>query len=407
MIYLVNCKSQHSQVLVVGTIHQRHSINENYCYEHILYILETFDPDVICVEIRPEEFREKLYLKEMVLATIYGLERGKDVYPIDWWTEGNSQEERKKYMETAEYSEKNKQLEDLTDKNDIIRSFKRKFGEWNDFSRIQDYSFFNGKEYNDFKNEAYAISVHVYGDHCMNGFWQTRNLNMFIRIKKVIEENKGKRVIVLTGADHKYFFDKELEKLTEVDVVDFSSILPLDSFPINDELNIYYAKGLVNKYFDLSSGEEIESTLRPILTPFVHGPNMDFKPETISQTNIDAAKIILDEWQKKQPESILLEFELGWYYFLVSDYDKALRCFEHVLPAMDEIDSEFYRNFTKESIYRNMGFCYDLLGEREKAVESYIAGEHMLEKLGKPEKYRKALYNDYKHKPFQWPDKDR
>jgi tetratricopeptide (TPR) repeat protein len=407
----MNCKSHHSQVLVIGTIHQRHNINENYSYEHILNILETFNPDVICVEIRPQEFRKKPYLKEMVLASIYGLESGKMVYPIDWWSSSedggsNAREERKKYMETPEYLEKKEMHDELTETSSIIQSFYEKYGEWKDYSREQGHSFFNGREFNAFKSEAYGISMQVYGDHSMNLYWQTRNLNMFIRIKKVIEENKGKRVIILTGADHKYFFDKELEKLREVDVVEFSSILPLDSFSDNDDLNIYYAKGLVKQYFDLSSGEEIESTFRPTLTPFVHGPNMDFKPEIIPRTNIDAAKIILDEWHKKQPESILLEFELGWYYFLISNYDKALSCFEHVLPAMDEIDSEFYRNFTKGNIYRNIGFCYDLLGEREKAVESYIYGEQLMEQLGKSKKSIKALYSDYKHKPFQWPEKD-
>lgn len=405
-IFVSSCKSRHSQVLVIGTIHQRHQINKNYSYAHILQILNTFDPDIICVEIRPEEFREKLYLKEMVLATIWGMENGKSVYPIDWWTEGNHREERKKYMKTSEYAEKNSVLETLFDKSKIIPTFKRNFGEWEEFSRTQDYSFFNGKEYNSFKNEAYRISHEVYGDHCMNGYWQTRNLNMFSRIKTAIEENQGKKIIILTGADHKYFFDRELEKLLATDVVDFADILPLAPFTYSDEMMIYYAKGLINHYFDFSSIGDIESVFRPLLTPFVHGPGMDFNPETIPEINIDAAKIILDKWQEKQPDSILLEYEIGWYYFLTFDNARALQYYKLVIPRIDNIDSEFYRNFVKGSIYRNMGFCYDLLGEREKAVKAYIFGEQILEKLGKPESYKKALYRNFKHKPFQWPEKD-
>ncbi len=404
-LYLASCKQHYSQVLVVGTIHQKHRANERYSYRHILQILDTFNPDVICVEIRPEEFRKKLYLKEMVLAAIYGLEHGKKVYPIDWWTEGNSREERKKYMETSEYTEKNKLLENLTEKNTIIQAFKKNYGEWEEFSTAQDYSFFSGQEYNDFKSEAADISLYVYGNHCMNGYWQTRNQNMFARIKKVIEENKGKRIIVLTGADHKYFFDRALENLPELDVVDLSDILPLDSYSADDELNIYYAKGLVNQYFNIAP-EKAENTFRPALIPFVHGPNMDFRPEIIPQTNIEAAKVILDAWQKIQPESILLDFELGWYYFLVLDHENALNCFERVVPKMEKIESDFYKGFVREFIYRNMGFCYDLLGEREKAVEFYVFGEQILEKFGKPESYKKAVYRDFKHKPFQWPEKD-
>ena len=74
---------QVTEVLVIGTIHDRHSSNPNYSYEHVARILDTFNPDAICVEIRPEDFRRESYLEEMMLATVWGLSQGKPVYPID------------------------------------------------------------------------------------------------------------------------------------------------------------------------------------------------------------------------------------------------------------------------------------------------------------------------------------
>ncbi|MGO8814014.1 MAG: hypothetical protein ACLQVG_05015 [Terriglobia bacterium] len=59
-----------TQALVVGTIHDRHARNENYSYADVVHILATYDPDLICVEIRPQDFRREPYLKEMMLATV-------------------------------------------------------------------------------------------------------------------------------------------------------------------------------------------------------------------------------------------------------------------------------------------------------------------------------------------------
>ncbi len=401
IISLVNCKGSHSQVLVIGTIHQRHNTNENYSYSHVLQILENFHPDVICVEIRPQDFRKTLYLKEMTLATIYGLEHDKKVYPIDWWNETNYRQERSQYMETAEYAEKKKEEDKRTAESSIIQSFKKKYGEWKEFSKSQGYSFFNGKEYNDYITRGYDISMSIYGDHSMNGYWQTRNQNMLNLIRKAIDENRGKRVIILTGAEHKYYFDKYLAEMRDMDLIEFSSLLPLKPRTKDEGLTIYYAKGLARQFFDVTTEEEIDSAYRLVMVPFVHGPNMDFKPETIPQENIEAAKILLDEWRKKHTNSILLNYELGWYHFLTSSYEKAIEYYKEVIPVMDKIVDERYRNFVKESIYRNLGLCYDLLGNREKAVESYIRGEQLFKQVGRPEWIGKALYSDYKHKPYK------
>lgn len=43
----------HTEVLVVGTIHQQHARNPNYSYEDLVRILDTYNPDLVCVEIRP------------------------------------------------------------------------------------------------------------------------------------------------------------------------------------------------------------------------------------------------------------------------------------------------------------------------------------------------------------------
>ena len=103
--------------MVVGTIHQRHQTNENYSYADVVHILATYDPDLICVEIRPKDFRREPYLKEMMLATVWGLSHGKKVAPIDWWDDApNDREIREKLVKQPEYVEKEKQYQRLRDR---------------------------------------------------------------------------------------------------------------------------------------------------------------------------------------------------------------------------------------------------------------------------------------------------
>ena len=65
--------SQKTQVLILPTIHAGHIKNENYSFDHIRTIIKNFKPDVIALEIRDEDLQEdtaylhKFYNPEMVM----------------------------------------------------------------------------------------------------------------------------------------------------------------------------------------------------------------------------------------------------------------------------------------------------------------------------------------------------
>lgn len=401
LIFSVNCGSQKSRILVIGTIHGGHDINENYSYRHLIQILASYDPDVICVEIRPEDFRKTLYLKEMVTATIYGLKNGKKVYPIDWWDDkNNARVERREYMKSPEYQQKKSMEEELLIKSQIVEAFSEKYSEWENYSKKEGYLFFNGKEYNDFIEETYRISMEVFGDHCMNLYYQTRNQNMLDLILKAVEENKGNKVIILTGAEHKHYFDRVLGRNPDIVLYELTQLLPLKSVQIDDEINEFWTRWLARRYFDTSTREGVDSLYKSALTPLVHGPDMDFKPEIIPQKNIEEAKILLDEWTQKNPDSIILKFEQGWYHFLKSSYQEAIDNLLEFIPYLNQVANDHYGNFIKTSIYRVLGFCYDLTGDRGKAAECYLKGEELCDQLGEPAWKKKYLYGDYKLKPY-------
>ena len=273
LIFSIQCGNRKSRILVIGTIHGSHDKNNNYSDNHIIQILASYDPDVICVEIRPEEFRKTMYLKEMVTAAIYGFIHEKKVYPIDWWDDkNNARVERNEYMKSSEYQNKKTLEKELLKKSTIIEKFSKKYGEWKDYSEREGYLFFNGKEYNDYIEETYKISMEVYGDHSMNLYNQTRNQKMLNLILKAIAENKGKKMIVLTGAEHKHFFDRALARNSDIIHDELTRLLPLKSVEIHPDIEEFWTRFLARHYFDTSTPEGIDSLYKSALIPLVHGP---------------------------------------------------------------------------------------------------------------------------------------
>ena len=55
--------AQKTEVLILPTIHAGHKKNINYNFEHVRRIIQNFQPDIIALEIRPEDMnRDTTYL---------------------------------------------------------------------------------------------------------------------------------------------------------------------------------------------------------------------------------------------------------------------------------------------------------------------------------------------------------
>jgi pheromone shutdown protein TraB len=65
-----------TELLVLPTIHGGHAKNVKYSFNHVTKIIENFKPDIIAVEIRPEDmdqdtvYLKKFYQPEMIMARI-------------------------------------------------------------------------------------------------------------------------------------------------------------------------------------------------------------------------------------------------------------------------------------------------------------------------------------------------
>lgn len=345
------------KVLIVGTIHQMHATDKNYSYADIARILATYNPDLICVEIRPEDYRRNQYLKEMELAAVWGLSHGKPVAPIDWWKDKpNDREIRAKLAKEPEYVAKQKQLQSLLSHDEIITRFEKRYGSMDDegkWGAQLGYRFWNGRDYNSVIAEGYKLSLEVYGDSPFNLHYVTRNKHMMALIWNAIRENSSHTVIVLTGSEHKSFFDKEFRKSPEVRVVDFDSILPLRTGKLGPSVARFLDDDDDLAYFQKGYPKDLDTYYYWKLVPLVHGPNMDAYPSRVPSANINLAGKILVRWKSAVPVSDRQTFDWSWYKFLNQDYSGAVVLLRQLAERVDQgkIEDPFLRMET----YLNLG----------------------------------------------------
>jgi len=236
----------------------------------------------------------------------------------------------------------------------------------------------------------------------MNLYYEKRNAEMMALIDNAIAKNQGKRIIVLTGGEHKHYFDIVLSKRQDVILVDFEKILPLKEVTFSKNISDFITMNLARGYYDVSDVSSMEILLyQTALTPLVHGQNMDFKPNIISTDNIEKAKLVLAEWEKYNPESVVLQLEKAWIKFLEKDYIKVIQISESLFDRLNEIKEDNPMRALYLSVFwRNLGWSYDMTGEREKAIKMYQQCKKACNELGFNENLGKMIYGDFENNPY-------
>ena len=134
---------------------------------------------------------------------------------------------------------------------------------------------------------------------------------------------------------------------------------------------------------------------RSRFVPLVHGPSMDFWPDIIPEENIEKAGVLLAEWQSQSQGSPYLNFEWGWYWFLKKDYGKAAVYLEKVIPQAQALDIIGVMTCSV------MGRCWDLLGDRAKAIVYYERGERLADDLGLDDLQKKGMLGDFRRTAYK------
>jgi hypothetical protein len=384
-----------TQVLVVATVHSQHRRNPNYSYQDVVHILNTFAPDVVCVEIRPQDFRRNAYLKEMMLATVWGVAHGHEVCGFDWF-DGTARERRRALEETPEYVEKALRLDSLTATNPVTSTFDETYGDY--WSGEMAYEFYNGVEYNRYHEEAYRLSLAVYGDDPVNLFYETRNRRMMELAWEVIRRHPGKKIAMLTGAEHKHYFDRDLRARPGVEVVEFGDLPAFVERPLHPTVDAFIREESDLPYYEAGFPVDTAAYYAGKLTALLHGPDMDWRPDMIPRRNVEVAGQVLSRWRADQPVSPRMTFEEGWFYFLDGDCDASVERYSELAEVIRQ--GAVHDSFIVVYTYRNLGLCHDLLGDREAARGAYARVRELVPRT-RMERSVDLMLRDFENTPYR------
>ena len=217
-----------TEVMILGTIHGLHKDNEYYSYDHVFSMVDAFEPDVIGLEIRKEDLLEsrpyltKYYPYEMIECK-YRYQETCKVHGFDWLGEtiegklipqGYFENLKSKVLEkdfqVDENFTKEKQLIDIIDQVRYPLVLKR-----------------SGKEVNDGR---YDVAVEILYQQLesllretpyeeMSTFHRKRDEGIEKNIIEIVKKYPGKKIIFLTGIDHRVFALKALKSTFKDEII--------------------------------------------------------------------------------------------------------------------------------------------------------------------------------------------
>lgn len=210
-----------TQVVVVSTLHKNHLQNPNYTYEDVSKTIEKFNPDILAVEIRAED----LYLPKDTLVKRYPVEMHSNLFTnskiqyfgIDWYGddivgkacphdyfdhENSIKSIQIKMNQDEEFKQKLEVLKPLIQaKFDLVKNAS--------MNEMMDGTY-------DLINEIYYKQIEILTQNTpyqkVAEFYTLRDLRIAQNTEKIILQNPNKKIMVLTGADHRVALVKYLNQ---------------------------------------------------------------------------------------------------------------------------------------------------------------------------------------------------
>lgn len=219
LFFIAITENLSAQVYLIPTIHGLHKTNQHYNYDSLKQSVKSFKPDLILVEIRDEDLK----FDSAYLASNYPFEMRmmqawfphKEVRGFDWL--GNDIEGKKipvDYWKTiAPIKRWEKELN--ADSN-----YMKRLAGCDQFTELRMNILVSGSLNQILGSNDRQLTLEYY--KCMNEilkgtiherilqFYDLRNQKMLDNIKRIINENKNKKIVILTGDDHFAYLDEKI-----------------------------------------------------------------------------------------------------------------------------------------------------------------------------------------------------
>ena len=206
-----SCVVYETEVAICSSIHGLHKSNTNYTYEHLFNYIHDFNPDIIGVEIRQEDIDSSTtYLKNYYPFEMYEIleqNKSKMVLGTDWLgTSIKGKPIPQNYFNNLEVIQ-------LSNKANADSIFQTSLVKLNKIAELKDNITKNSSiaELNDGRYDALNSQYYELLDSLYLGtpyqriaeFYKMRDTKITERILEIVDQNRGKKMIFILGADHR------------------------------------------------------------------------------------------------------------------------------------------------------------------------------------------------------------
>lgn len=217
-------------VTVIGAIHGQHRRSEDYSLTILIEAITKFAPDIIMIELPPERFATASANYEQfgevresrtddfpeLIDVVFPLRRelGFEMVPVAAWTQKIADDRRAMLAQLESNPARRK---DWTKFQAAAASYNKAVQR-----RSDDPLFIHSQSYDNAVKARQEIYQGLFGDDLGPGGWQNINVAHYQKISAALDNLRGqeKRILILYGAWHKYWFLERLETRDDIQLVD-------------------------------------------------------------------------------------------------------------------------------------------------------------------------------------------
>ncbi len=221
-------------VTIVGAIHGQHRRSETYSLAVLRAAIVKFDPDIIMVELPPERFAKASANYEKfgevresraddfpeLVEVVFPLQKdvGYQMIPVAAWTQKIADDRR---AATARLEKDPARSRDWSAHQAANRAYSQTVS-----GRSDDPLFIHNEVYDQAVKLRQETYEKLFGKDLGPGGWKNINAAHYTKIAAALDELKGqkKRILILYGAWHKYWFLEQLQKRDDIQLISAAAL---------------------------------------------------------------------------------------------------------------------------------------------------------------------------------------